>query len=286
MVAASSSIVLRRYIALELRRLRESAGFSRAEVAERLRCAVSHITHLEIMRNLPKGAETEILLRFYGVESRSADFLALVDAARKGKDWWRPFKGAAPTWLDLLLGMESAAAVIESYDSMIVPGLFQTPAYAAAIIRVGEPQLSDAEVDRRIELRMARQDVLTRQPTPPTVWCVLDESALLRPAAEPAVLAEQIEHLAKLAELPNLNLQVLPLAAGLHAGMNGSFTILTFGPELVGDPGVAYTESRIGGTYFEDAADVARYRDTYTRVQLQAHAPQESRAILARRMKE
>ncbi|MGH3477371.1 MAG: helix-turn-helix domain-containing protein, partial [Nocardioidaceae bacterium] len=182
--------MLRRYIALELRRLREAVGFKREQVAERLRCVVSHVSHLETMRNLPKGPELEVLLNFYGAGERIPAFLDLVDAARKGRDWWIPFKGTAPEWFDLYLAMESSAVQIDSYDSMIVPGLFQTPAYAKAVIRAGEPELADAEFARRVELRMARQDVLTRQPDPPIVWSVLDESVLRRPAGEPQVLVE------------------------------------------------------------------------------------------------
>ena len=286
MVASSSPTVLKRYVALELRRLREAAGFKREQVAARLRCAVSHISHLETMRNLPKGPELEVLLEFYGVGERTAAFLDLVDAARRGRDWWLPFKGSVPEWLDLLLGMESSAVQIDSYDSMVVPGLFQTPAYAKAVIRAGEPELADAEVARRIELRMARQDVLTRQPDPPMVWSVLDESVLYRPAGEPQVLLEQLEHLLKLTDLPTLTIQLLPLEAGVHAGIEGTFTILTFPPELVGDPGVAYTEARTRGTYHEDPAEIMIYRNTLRRIQIHARTPQETRTLLVRRIEE
>ena len=227
-----------------------------------------------------------MLLALYGVGERTDAFLALVDAARKGKDWWADFPGV-PQWLDLLLGMEAAAVTINSYDTMLVPGLLQTPAYAEAVIRAVEPNLPDEEVQQRIDLRLVRQDVLTRQPDPPAVWCVLDESVLHRKASNPAVLVEQLKHLVKLSKLPNVHIQVLPFdAVGLHAGMDGSFTVLTFGPELVGDPGVAYTESRISGTYYEDAADILSYRDTWSLVQLQALNPEESRAMLVRRAEE
>lgn len=286
MVASSSPTVLKRYVALELRRLRDAVGFKREQVAERLRCAVSHISHLETMRNLPKAAELEVLLDFYGAAERTAAFLDLVDAARKGRDWWLPFKGAAPEWFDLYLGMESSAVQIDSYDSMVVPGLFQTPAYAKAIIRAGEPEPPDAEVARRIELRMARQDVLTRQPNPPSVWSVLDESVLYRPAGEPQVLAEQLEHLVKLIDLPTLTIQVLPLEVGVHAGIEGTFMILTFPAELQGDPGVVLTEARAKGTYYEDPAEIMTYRNTLRRIQIQAHTPQDTRTLLVRRIEE
>lgn len=286
MVASSSPTVLKRYVALELRRLREAAGFKREQVAERLRCVVSHISHLEIMRNLPKGPELEVLLDFYGAGERTAAFLDLVDAARKGHDWWIPFKGTAPEWFDLFLAMESSAVQIDSYDSMIVPGLFQTPAYAKAVIRAGEPELADAEVFRRLELRMTRQDVLTRQPDPPIVWRVLDESVLHRPAGEPQVLVEQLEHLVKLTDLPTLTIQLLPLEVGVHAGIDGTFTILTFPPELEGDPGVAYAEAPTRGTYYEDRAEIMIYRNTLRRIQVHARTPEETRALLVRRIEE
>jgi transcriptional regulator with XRE-family HTH domain len=286
MVASSSPTVLKRYVALELRRLREAVGFKREQVAARLRCAVSHISHLETMRNLPKAAELEVLLEFYGAAERTTAFLDLVDAARRGRDWWLPFKGTAPEWFDLYLGMESSAVQIDSYDSMIVPGLFQTPAYAQAVIRAGEPEPPDAEVARRIELRMARQDVLTRQPNPPVVWSVLDESVLRRSAGEPQVLVEQLDHLVKLLDLPTLTIQVLPLEVGVHAGIQGTFTILTFPPELEGDPGIAYVESRIGGTYYEDPAEIMTYRNTLRRIQIHARTPQETRTLLVRCIEE
>ena len=286
MVASSSPTVLRRYVALELRRLRETAGFKREQVAERLRCVVSHVSHLETMRNLPKGPELEVLLDFYGAAERIPAFLDLVDSARKGRDWWIPFKGTAPEWFDLFLAMESSAMQIDSYDSMIVPGLFQTPAYAKAVIRAGEPELADAEFARRLELRMARQDVLTRQPDPPIVWRVLDESVLYRPAGEPQVLVEQLEHLVKLLDLPTLTVQVLPLEVGVHAGIDGTFTVLTFPPELEGDPGIGYTEAPTRGTYYEDQAEIMTYRNTLRRIQVHARAPDDTRTLLVRRIEE
>lgn len=286
MVVSSSPTVLRRYVGSELRRLREAAGLKREAVAEELSCSLSHVTHIEIWSTLPKPLEVKTLLPLYGAPERTESFLELVKAASKGQDWWLPFKGAAPTWLELLLSMEASAAQIESYDSMCVRGLFQTPAYAKELIRIGEPELSDEEVAHRVDLRMARQDVLTRRPEPPLVWSVLDESVLLRPFCDATVLAEQLEHLIKLLDLPSITLQVLPLETGPHAGFDGTFTILTFPPELVGDPGVAYTESRIGGVYYEHPAEIMRYRNTLKRVQAQARTPEESRAILTRRLEE
>lgn len=285
-MTAPSPTVLRRYIALELTKLREANTLTRDQVAKHIGCTVGHVRHLEVGRNLPRQLEVRALMAFYNVGERVEDFLALVDAARKGKDWWADFPGV-PEWLDLLLGMEAAAVTIHSYNATVIPGLFQTHNYAEALIRAGEPDLPESELAQRLELRMVRQDVLTRQPCAPAVWCVLEESVLYRRPADMAVLHEQLQHLITLSELPKVHVQVLPTdAEGFHPGHDGTFTILTFGPEFVGDPGVAYVQSRINGTYYEDAAEIARYRDTWSLVQLKALSPEESRELLARRVKE
>lgn len=283
---APSPTVLKRYIGLELRRLRESAGYKRDEVARRAGCVPSHITHLEVARNLPKVPELELLLTFYGAADRIPAFVQLVDAARNGSDWWRSFAGAVPPWFDLFLGLESCAERIASFHPQVVPTLFQTPEYAEDVVRMGEPDLSPDEIMRRVELRMARQDVLTRQPDPPLVSAVLDESVLHRPAVDDLVLAEQLSHLLKLAEIPTVTIRVLPFSAGVHAGVSGTFVLLTFPAMFENDPGVAYTEDRIRGSYYDDPEDIARWWATLTRLEQLAYSVEDSRTALQQRVKE
>jgi len=285
-VVAPSPTVLKRYVALELRRLRESAGFKRDDVAKRAGCATSHITHLEVARNLPKVPELELLLRHYGAAGRIPAFVELVDAARAGRDWWAPFADAVPDWFELYLGMESVAEAIGSYDALVIPGLFQTPDYAEQIVRSGSPTLSNAEVAQRVELRMARQDVLTRDPDPPTVDAVLDESVLYRGAGEEIVLTEQLNHLLKLAEAPTITIRVLPLSAGMHPGVSGAFVLLSSPAVLENDPGIVYTEDRVRGTYYDDPDVIARHHSTLNRLRDTASSVEESRATLQRRIEE
>lgn len=287
MVTTASPTVLRRYIAFELARLRKAAGLKREEVAASLRCSLAHVGHVETMVALSKVPEVRALLQLYGVAERTDDFVALVDAARRGKDWFTGLPGI-PEDFELLLAMEAGAVIINSFDTMVVPGLFQTPAYAESIIRGGEPHLPDTEVEQLLQLRMVRQDVLNRQPDPPKIWCILDEAVLRRELpGKPAVLRDQLEDLVRLSARPNVHIQVLPLtASGHHPGIDGKFIVLTFAPELVNDPGVAYTESRIRGTYYEDPAEVAEYRDTWNEIQLHALDPDQSQDLLARRSQE
>ena len=285
-MTVAGATVFRRYVALELARLREAAGMKRGQVVEHLRCSEGHVRHLESARQLPNAAEVRTLLQLFGVGERTEGFLELVDAARRGRDWWADFPGV-PQRLELLLGMEGAAAVVHGYDAMVPPGLFQTSAYAEEVMRAGEPHLSEGELRARVDLRMQRQDVLVRRLNPPAVWCLLEESVLYRRAAGPQVLVEQLNHLVTLTKLPNVHIQVLPFdSVGIHAGIDGTFEIFTFGPEMVGDPGVVYTETRAGVYYHENPADIQRYRDTWSLLQLQALDPEKSLAKLVHRVEE
>lgn len=276
-MATNSPTVLKRWIAQHLRRLRVDAGLSRQEVAARLHCALSHVTQIETWRYLPSGLELETMLAAYGVPERTDLFLRLRDAARRGRDWWEAFSGVVPDWFDLFLGLESTAVRIESYDALIVPGILQTPDYAQAIIR-GGGDVDENVVARRVELRLARQEILD-QDTPPAVWTVLDEAALRRPIGGHHVHQNQLQHLHKLAEQSTVDIQVLPTDTGAHAGLHGTFTILTFPAELGGDQ-VAYAETRASGYYYEHSDDIASFRATLTRVQADAADPRHSRDLI------
>lgn len=283
--SASGPTVLRWYIALELSRLRQRTGLTLQQVAVRLGCSTSHVGHLEKGRNLPAKSELEVLLDFYQVGERIPSFVELRESARDGKDWFAAFEGVAPKWFDLFLGLESAATQIESYDAQVIPGLFQTPAYTEAVIRAEDPGLAGSEIAQRIDLRQARQDVLTRQPELPNVWSILDESVLHGSAGRPEAMREQSEHLTRLSDLPNLTILVLPMSARPHAGSHGTFKILSF-PNLVGAPAVAYTDGMVQGSYHEDPAAVLRYRNALTRLHNLASNPEESQARVRRRAEE
>jgi len=173
-----------------------------------------------------------------------------------------------------------------SYDALVIPGLFQTPDYAAALIRSGHFGLSEAEVTRRVDLRMARQEVLDRQSTPLVVWSVLDEVALRRPIGGPDVMRAQLHRLVELVERPNVTIQVLPIGRGAHAGLDGTFTILDFPLDLPGDPGTVYVETLHKGVYYEKPEEIDPYRQAMTCLQADAVTPADSPAVIARFAKE
>ncbi|WP_216214671.1 DUF5753 domain-containing protein [Amycolatopsis aidingensis] len=276
---------IKRWIALEARRLREAAGYDRAAAAERIGKATTVIAHIETARNLPAPADLEILLDLYGVPDHVPLFRDMIKRAKRGQDWWIKFT-SVPEYLTLYLGLETGAARISSVDLHIVPGLFQTRDYAFAILGPPGQRMSDEEIAARVDLRMARQELLNRSENPPQVWSVLDEGALRRQVGGPAVMRDQLRHLAQLTEQPNIEIQVLPFTAGTHPATDGTFTILDYPPEFVGDPGTVYIENRRGGLYYETTEELRDFRNVFERLQIQAEKPERSREFILNLSKE
>ena len=282
---STSPTALKRWIAGELTRLRERSGHTRAEAAKAIHGSIQNIGHFEVGRRMPKALELETLLRLYGVSDRVEFFLTLRDRARKGTDWWIGFDAddsALPEYFKLFLGLEAMASKIESWDVQVVPGLFQTREYAESIVRAGEPELPDDEVSRRVELRMARQREVLGREHPPSVWAILDEAALRRSVGGADVMRAQFDELVRLAQRPNVEVQVLPLDAGAHAGTEGAFTILTYPPDFDGDLGMVYAETRVRGIYYDEPENVRKYRETLTRLQVASCKQRDSIELIER----
>lgn len=141
---------------------------------------------------------------------------------------------------------ESRAAVIRQYHSLVLPGLLQTPDYARALIAAGRPSARPEVVETLLAARLERQEILARD-DPPTLWLVIDETALLRPVGGREVHRAQLDVLLEAARRPGITVQVIPLSTGAHAGLTCSFTILSFTDE----PDLAYTEDNESGHFRE-----------------------------------
>lgn len=285
-VTSSSPAVLKRWIALELKRLRKESGLKQKDAAARIGRSQQHVGYLESARNLPSAGDLEILLGLYGKQDRTEFMRELLTAAKRGKNWWANLSSAVPPWFDLFLGLEAGAAELSSFDALLVRGLLQTRAYAEAVIRA-DSDLTDEEVQQRVELRMGRQRILDREDDPVRLWTVLDEAVLYRKRGDSEVMREQLAHLLDMSERPRIDIQVLPLDAGAHtAQQGGTFTVMKFPPDMKGDPGVAYLELVNTGLYLEEPEEVALYERTLRHVHALAANPEESRGIIKSAMKE
>jgi len=270
--------VRRRELAARLRTLRRDAGLSIEEVAKKLLCSPSKISRIETAQRGASPRDVRDLCNLYGL-SDADQRSALMDLAQQAKQraWWQNYEELEPTY-KTLIGLETEAVSIRTYESILVPGLLQTPDYARAVIRAVRPSLDPAGADRLVEVRQARQDVLTGT-SPPSFWAVLDEAALRRHVGGHAVMRQQINHIVERADLPNVTVQVIPFDAGAHAAMEGAFGILELAQREVLD--VIYIEATSGALYLDRDADLALYRTTFDHLRAIAAGPAASIARLS-----
>jgi transcriptional regulator with XRE-family HTH domain len=278
-----SATVRNRRLAAELRRLRESGDFTGDDVAERLGWSASKVSRLENARQAPRFADVRRLLDLYGVEGNYREQLLQLarDAVRRG--WWEAFSDALPEPYASYIGLEIEAEELWQWETQVVPGLLQTEAYAQAVEQRSHSTevIPPSRVDARVEARLERQSVLTRE-TPLHLSVVLDEALLLRRYGDAAVMAEQLQHLEELLVLPNLTLQVLPLE-GPHPIATGSFTLLQF--PLAGGikfHDVVYIEHLNGCSYLEEETETYRHRLSFERLRAEALGPAESLETISR----
>jgi hypothetical protein len=251
-----------------------------AEVAARIGKGAGAYRHYETSERLPSASDLEVLLNWYGRPERVVFFRELLEAAKKGTDWWRSMPVSPPGWFDLYLGLESAAAQISGYDAQLVPGMFQDAAYADAVYRRGSRTMTEEEISTAVELRMARQVILDRV-DPPKIQCVLDETVLTRAVGGPKVMVPQLDRLARIAELPHVDLRILQHATGAHAGVEGTFAILDFpSDDFEGDPGTAYVETLEQGIYYETPESVSKYRGAFRQLHELAEKPEKTPALI------
>lgn len=267
---------LRIVLGAQLRRLREERGVSREQAANAIRATHSKISRLERGRSPARDQDIADLLTLYHVTDpdERARFLDLARRARSA-GWWHSFRDVMPDWLEPYVGLEETATMIRSYDLQFVNGLLQTPDYARAVMMLRHAP--ESELERRVALRMRRQQILTRT-DPPTLWVVLDEAAVRRPYGGRQVMRGQLEHLLEISALPNVTVQILPFTTGGHAAAGGPFTLLRFSePDL---PDIVYLEALNSGFYLDKRDDVEDYASTMNRLCVDAEAPQATTGIL------
>ena len=271
--------VRRRRLGSELRRLRESQSIKLEEVAERLGLAPSTLSRIETGKAPTRTAYLNALLELYGVDD-PGQRQVLLEMAREGhrKGWWALWDGVLPTGFGIYVGLEAEAASLRVYEAQVVHGLLQTEDYARAVMSTVRKRQTPEEIERLVRLRMQRQEVLHRS-DPLELWLILDEAVLRRMAASSQVMRQQLEQLYEASQWPNITIQVLAFASGLHPGMGGSFAIIEF-PERL-DPDVVYTEGVTGQAYIEERDREVRARsETFDLLRATALPPAESVVLI------
>jgi transcriptional regulator with XRE-family HTH domain len=280
---SGSPTVQRRRLAAELRRLRGNR--TGTKVARALDWSPAKISRYELGRSSFPLDEVEKLLDFYGLaEPRRAQLLALAEEANQ-RGWWEDYADVLEPGYMEFIGLEAEAASVAQWQVEAVPGLLQTAEYASEIHGAFQSvvPVPPSVIERRGQVRMIRQLLLTERDPPLELSVVLDESALLRKVGSPELMHTQLLYMAKIAELPNVNLRVLPLQRDSSA-IASSFVVLGFtgpdGARILGD--VVSTESMTSELYIEGETDTYYYRLFFQVLSGSALTTAESQSLIRR----
>ncbi|MUL39907.1 helix-turn-helix domain-containing protein [Streptomonospora sp. PA3] len=279
--AANNPTARRRRLGVELRRLREIAGMTGEEAADRMSWSGSKLSRIERGQVATNSDDVRDLLELYEVtdpDLRQSLIMLARESRRRG--WWHVYGDVMPERFDVYLGLEPEASTLRFFQAEIVPGLFQTAEYARALMRAHPSPVTEDEIERRTELRIRRQEVVFND-SPPHIWALLDESILYRPVGGPAVMAGQMRRLLDIHEKSHVTLQVLPFAAGAHSGLNGSFDILEFPESDIHAPRLVHVENLTSSLYIEKAKEVAFYTVAFEHLRTAALHPERTREVLS-----
>lgn len=271
-----SPTVLKRRLGTELRKMRRGKKLTALQVAESFGWSESKVSRIESGKSPLSDKDARSLLGLYGIEN-SEEVQQFVNLVRKSRQqgWWHSYGDALPDWFKAFVGFETDASAIRTYQAELVPGLLQTKAYAFEVIRAMNPDESADESENRASLRFERQEILGRKdPAPPRLWTILNESVLRRVVGSGTVMAGQLNHLADLVDShPGVTVQILPFDAGAHASMGYSFSILSFS-DVPGS--IAYTEALTSATYIDKEQDLVRHEEIFQRLMAASVQPEKS----------
>lgn len=256
------------FFASEIIRLRNAAGLSQQALAKRLNYSTSQITKIETCQRLPKPDLAQLLDEILPSDGLFCRLLPLVERSSV-LPWFRP-----------LFDVEGAATQIYTYESYLVPGLLQTEAYARAAVEATRPMLSSDDVDQAVALRMTRQEIFDREDGP-SVWAVLDESALLRDVGSMALMRHQYHHFVKMHQHPRVVIQVIPNRAGLTCAFGRPFSKLSFRHQS----DLVYVEDLGSARYIREQDEVARYSLTFDHLRASALSDDKSAELIGAMIK-
>ena len=262
----------------QLHRFRDAAGVTPERAGDAIRASRSKISRMENGRVRFKERDVTDLLTLYGVTDKETR-AAMVSLARQANapGWWSRYGNITADWFESYLGLEAAASVIRTFELQFVHGLFQTQEYARAVTLLGHMSAPPDEIDRRVSLRLKRQELLTG-PEPPHVWSVIDEGALRRPVGGPAVMRGQLKRLIEVSAMRNVTIQVVPFGLGGHVAAGGAFTVLRFSEADV--PDVVYIEQLTSALYLDKREDVDHYIEVISNLSTAALTPARTARFL------
>jgi transcriptional regulator with XRE-family HTH domain len=272
-MARPSPTVRRRRLRYELRRLRTERGLTIEEVQERSNGDIKAptLSRWETGERSIRAVDLRLLLDIYDIPADQREPLLTLARQAKERGWWHQYASVMPESFQVYVGLETEASTIRQYTAELVPGLLQTEGYYRTFLTSVAP--GDLGIDKKVRVRLARQERLTNA-DPADYWAVLNEVVIRRSVGGSQVMSGQLAHIAAIAELPNVTVQVLPFSAGVHPAMEGPLNILGF-PEPH-DPDVVYLEGQAGSIYVEEAGETERYSQMFNHLIAKALSPEDS----------
>lgn len=265
----------------ELRKLRDGAGLTAEQIAEHMETKQPWITRIESGKRGIQIRDLRRLLDMYEVtdEAERERLLALGRRPRQSRTWLRPYKDSIPPRYAEYIRLEEAAKTIRNYQLAIVPGLLQTELYARGVLDNGIGELSAAEVDARVTVRMERQERILDRDDPPRIWIILDEAVLHRRVGGDAVMTDQLERLIEFGRRSRCTLQVVPYAVGAYPGTAGSVAMVDF--DHPNTSPVPYIETVVGELYPQKNMEIDTCTFVWEHLVAKAAAPDESARLIA-----
>ncbi|MEU9892903.1 helix-turn-helix domain-containing protein [Streptomyces phaeochromogenes] len=272
----------RRQLGAMMRKLRAQKGLTLEEAGQLVGVSKATVSRYETQAGPVKWIVVDALCREYG--ATEAEQRAVVSLAKDAKQqgWWSSFADSIPESMNLLLTLEDEAVREDHFSCVYVPGLLQTRAYSTALQRANEVPLEPTEIERLVDIRMKRQEVLAR-PKPPRLWAILDESVIRRVVGSPEIMKEQLDRLLVANETRHITLQVLPFSKGAHSAALGSFVTIG-GTEPALD--VVYVDFHTGSLFLEKEEELERYRLAFEYLRAQALDMEASSSLIHHARKE
>ncbi|KFG75322.1 helix-turn-helix domain-containing protein [Streptomyces mutabilis] len=272
----------RRQLGAMLRKLRASKGMTLEEAGHLVGVSKATVSRYETQAGPVKWIVVDALCRAYGATDAERDAVVRLAKDAKQQGWWSSFADSIPENMNLLLTLEDEAVQENHFSCVYVPGLLQTRAYSTALQRANEVPLAPDEIERLVDIRMKRQEILTR-PKPLRLWAIIDESVIRRVVGSPQTMKEQLDCLLAANDSPHTTLQVLPFSKGAHAAALGSFVMIG-GAEPALD--VVYVDFHTGSLFLEKDEELERYRLAFEYLRAQALDMEASSALIHRARKE
>lgn len=261
----------------ELRKLRERAARTAREAAGRISTDQARISHIEAGRSGIGEDRIRRLASFYACDDAPMiEALCAISREHRGQFWWDEYRGVlAPGFLNIA-ELEHHASHMRCLQSMTLPGLLQTPAYARALFDGVLPKLPEDEVAARVEHRMRRKSVLDRG-EPPAFEAIMHEASLRMRVGGRKVAREQLEYLLEAADRPAVTVRVIPFASEQFVEVTQ--TVLYAGG-VVPQLDTVHIDAPFGGVQLDAAADLHRYRMQLDFAQQACLTPEESRSFI------